>query len=620
MKYFLVLALSLITLCTSSEPLLAASTYGRDGYNTCDYSRDCPTTDIEEATPPPVPNTPETPKKDNTSIVVTISNIKPNQVISQDNVNVIVRIEQLLNDGTSAPIPIENVGWVALYVDDKRVTVQYNQSGDGIYSLPWDLTKFPGTKLAVVLYDRQGNILKRKDLVVAIAQRFFTQPESSAGGNTEEKRFELSGPAVIVVKSFPYWIFLILLIVAIRLWRQSVNEIRATRLITSLIEQELRVGGYAKDFIALVSHYLRTAVTIIDGGLDLVKPQDGITPAALQASKSAVTHLKATIENALASASYTAESGVVEASAIEVPPKPYKTLAFWIPAFGIVIICAVTQLLLNRFTNILYAPADILLEVFAGFAVAVFVLLSIRQRQIKQSERIHVQASLDRQKDLESARTGFIMQTAQTVSPALTALEQAAEPLNGLPNSSFLQKGITNLRQVTNQCSVAVLAVRNNLQIKSTNIGILEYIHGYATALESEIVKKEITIHWPANDTRVYSSDLLFGYVLKAVFENAVVFNAQGGTIDIEITQDEVHTVIDISDSGIGIAAEKLSALFEPFARGTSVEQYDYQGMGFSLFLSKLIMVRLGGDISVQATQNTGTSVRITLPNQPLSQ
>ena len=70
MKYFLVLALSLITICTSSEPLLAASTYGRDGYNTCDYSRDCPTIDTEETSPPPVPNTPETPKTDNTSIVV----------------------------------------------------------------------------------------------------------------------------------------------------------------------------------------------------------------------------------------------------------------------------------------------------------------------------------------------------------------------------------------------------------------------------------------------------------------------------------------------------------------------------------------------------------------------
>jgi two-component system sensor histidine kinase EvgS len=53
--------------------------------------------------------------------------------------------------------------------------------------------------------------------------------------------------------------------------------------------------------------------------------------------------------------------------------------------------------------------------------------------------------------------------------------------------------------------------------------------------------------------------------------------------------------------------------LFQPFSKAEGAEVFTHEGMGFSLYLDKLIMLYLGGDIQIQSEQGRGTQVTISL-------
>jgi signal transduction histidine kinase len=101
--------------------------------------------------------------------------------------------------------------------------------------------------------------------------------------------------------------------------------------------------------------------------------------------------------------------------------------------------------------------------------------------------------------------------------------------------------------------------------------------------------------------------------VLAALVDNAIKFSQEGGSIAISAEEQPGLVIFNIDDEGIGIPAEAMQDIFEPFGRGTSVQDYNYEGAGLSLFLCKLIMEHLGGDIDLQSNSQ-GTHARLHIP------
>jgi signal transduction histidine kinase len=71
---------------------------------------------------------------------------------------------------------------------------------------------------------------------------------------------------------------------------------------------------------------------------------------------------------------------------------------------------------------------------------------------------------------------------------------------------------------------------------------------------------------------------------------------------------DARHVAIMVSDSGIGIAAEDLPRIFDPYFTTRRT------GTGIGLAISRNIIEGLGGRITVTSERDRGTQVRIELP------
>ena len=106
--------------------------------------------------------------------------------------------------------------------------------------------------------------------------------------------------------------------------------------------------------------------------------------------------------------------------------------------------------------------------------------------------------------------------------------------------------------------------------------------------------------------------------VVMNLVSNAIKFTAEGGvTLRLRGTRtsDGVGVVLRVADTGIGIAAEKIPLLFEPFYQVESGMSRSYGGTGLGLAISRQLVELMGGDVKVRSAAGRGSifSVRLHL-------
>jgi CheY-like chemotaxis protein len=102
---------------------------------------------------------------------------------------------------------------------------------------------------------------------------------------------------------------------------------------------------------------------------------------------------------------------------------------------------------------------------------------------------------------------------------------------------------------------------------------------------------------------------------LLNLLTNAVKYTAVGGRVTVSVEQpDSTKTRLIVTDTGTGIAKEKLARLFTPFDR-LDVEQSGVEGTGLGLALCQRLMHAMGGDVGVHSVIGEGTAFWIDLPS-----
>lgn len=101
--------------------------------------------------------------------------------------------------------------------------------------------------------------------------------------------------------------------------------------------------------------------------------------------------------------------------------------------------------------------------------------------------------------------------------------------------------------------------------------------------------------------------------VILNLTNNAIKYNKVGGSIDIRLYKDPQYVVVEIADTGRGIAPEYMPHLFERFFR-VKDDAGRTEGTGLGLPIAKRILENHGGKIEVESVLNQGTTFRCYLP------
>jgi signal transduction histidine kinase len=102
--------------------------------------------------------------------------------------------------------------------------------------------------------------------------------------------------------------------------------------------------------------------------------------------------------------------------------------------------------------------------------------------------------------------------------------------------------------------------------------------------------------------------------LLGNLVSNAVRYTPRGGTVTVRVRQSDAKLVIEVADTGIGIAPEDLPRVFEEFYRSANARAHTGDGTGLGLSIVKAVAEQHGGVVSVESTVGQGTRVTVELP------
>jgi len=102
--------------------------------------------------------------------------------------------------------------------------------------------------------------------------------------------------------------------------------------------------------------------------------------------------------------------------------------------------------------------------------------------------------------------------------------------------------------------------------------------------------------------------------VLDNLVSNALKFTPAGGRVEVRLSAADGVALIEVEDTGLGLAATEQEQLFERFFRSSRAFENAIPGTGLGLAIAKTIVERHGGRIRLESTVDVGTTVRVELP------
>jgi len=103
--------------------------------------------------------------------------------------------------------------------------------------------------------------------------------------------------------------------------------------------------------------------------------------------------------------------------------------------------------------------------------------------------------------------------------------------------------------------------------------------------------------------------------ILLNLTTNAIKFTPEGGVVSIVVEPKSAGLIIHVSDTGIGISAEDIARLAQPFEQIDSQHSRQHEGTGLGLALSKSLVELHGGNFNISSVVGEGTTVTFTLPS-----
>jgi two-component system phosphate regulon sensor histidine kinase PhoR len=154
--------------------------------------------------------------------------------------------------------------------------------------------------------------------------------------------------------------------------------------------------------------------------------------------------------------------------------------------------------------------------------------------------------------------------------------------------------------------------VRYELRSDDVDIGALiaECVENLRPQLDARAISLQSE---PGEPTFVIGDARRLHQVLTNLLSNAIKFTAERGTITTRVTRTEREVEVSVSDTGRGIAADKLSMIFDRYTRAGDTKD-DIPGTGLGLMIVREIVQAHGGRVGVESKPGIGSRFWFSLP------
>jgi two-component system, cell cycle sensor histidine kinase DivJ len=118
----------------------------------------------------------------------------------------------------------------------------------------------------------------------------------------------------------------------------------------------------------------------------------------------------------------------------------------------------------------------------------------------------------------------------------------------------------------------------------------------------------------PENLPAITGDPRAFKQIALNLVSNAIKFTERGGSVTVSASVEGSRLVLRVADTGVGIAADDLKRIGDPFFQAGKTYQRRHEGTGLGLSIVKSLVGLHGGEMNVQSTVDEGTTVTVALP------
>jgi signal transduction histidine kinase len=255
-------------------------------------------------------------------------------------------------------------------------------------------------------------------------------------------------------------------------------------------------------------------------------------------------------------------------------------------------------------------------------------ILLARQRAEQERDRARAEAEEARHaaQAANAAKSRFLNMMSHELRTPLGAIGGYVSLLeDGIPGplTEEQRKYMTRIRhnqqhllQLVNELLDLGKIESGRIDLRIAAVPVQLVVDNVYSMIEPQIRTKQLHLDVEAGDP-----DLFFHadrerveQIVLNLLSNAVKFTSPGGTVRIAVSSDAKEISFTVADTGVGIPADKLEAVFEAFYQVEGSQSRTYGGTGLGLAISRQLARAMGGDLMVKSTLGKGSSFTLGLP------
>ena len=175
-----------------------------------------------------------------------------------------------------------------------------------------------------------------------------------------------------------------------------------------------------------------------------------------------------------------------------------------------------------------------------------------------------------------------------------------------------------HLLEIINDILDVVRYEAGRMELKEEAVEVDGVIDEALRLVAPQAAQGDVALVWtpPASSLPLLFCDRVrLRQMLLNLLSNAVKFTQPGGSVEVKVELgDGLHLVVQ--DTGIGIKPDDLALIMTPFGQIASVYARNQQGTGLGLTLTKALIERHDGRLTLESTPDVGTAVRLIFPDE----
>jgi PAS domain S-box-containing protein len=261
-----------------------------------------------------------------------------------------------------------------------------------------------------------------------------------------------------------------------------------------------------------------------------------------------------------------------------------------------------------------------------GMMTDVTVLKS-RELALAERER-ELEVARDQAEAANRAKSSFLATMSHELRTPMNAIIGFAEVMNSEAFGALTPKQREHVGDIMESGQHLLQLINDILDMSKIEAGrfeINEELGDLSHLIQSSVRINEpqakrrgvrIEIDNPEEGIGLFADQRTVRQILLNLISNAVKFSPEQGVVSIRVRRnDEDDLEITVIDRGIGMSAETVARIFEPFYQGSGVDfRHKREGTGLGLAISQKLAGMHGGAITIESALGAGSSVRLTLP------